>query len=228
MEFSLLWAALTAVGAGYLGLRLWSEGLPASPSDQLITAAVSGLATGRISAMLAQGVNPITNPADVIIVRGGVSTIGASVGFAAALVWLNRKDLRAIDGLAPSIVAAMAGWHAGCLWRGSCLGTQSDLPWALSLTPGGVTRHPVEIYTALGLVAAAFVISRLPLRPGVRAGAAVLALSATRLITEPLRPSITGGPIGWYVFGVVTGSCLVMAALVVDHRRSEVANLSNQ
>ena len=227
MEFSLLWAALTAVAAGYLGLRFWNEGLPSSALDQLITAAVSGLATGRISAMLAQGINPFTNPADVIIVRGGVSTIGASIGFAAALVWLNRKDLGAIDTMAPPVVAAMAGWHAGCLWRGACLGTQSSLPWAYSLTPEGVTRHPVEIYTALGLVVAAVVVSRLPHHPGLRTGAAILSLSSIRLITEPLRPSITGGPVGWYVFCVVTGVSLMVGANLAVRRSGHVANLSN-
>jgi hypothetical protein len=107
--------------------------------------------------------------------------------------------------MAPAILLALAGWHAGCLWRGACLGTVSDLPWAWSQTGSSVTRHPVEIYAALALALGAYLVSRLGWRPWVRAGAALALASGIRLATEPLRPSITGGPIGWYVAGLVLG-----------------------
>ena len=228
MEFSLLWAALTAVSAGYLGLRLWGDHLPDSAPDQLITATVTGLATGRLTAMLSQGINPLSNPGDVIIVRGGVSSLGASVGFIATLLWLNRNRLTAIDALAPSILAALAGWHAGCLWRSACLGTQSDLPWAWSLTTDGVTRHPVELYTALVLAGAAVAVARLPFHAGLRSGAALFAISSARLLTEPLRPSITGGPVLLYVLGAAVGLLLMGWSSARARGSPRAANLSNR
>lgn len=205
MEFSLLWAALTAVAFGWVGLRIWSERLPEHASDRLIAATLTGLVAGRLTAMLVQGINPLANPADFIIVRGGVDTGVAATVFLVTLLWGTRRTALALDAMAPAVLLALAGWHAGCLWRGACLGTASDLPWAWAQAGSAVTRHPVEIYAALGLALGAYLVSRLGWSPWLRAGVALAAASAIRLLTEPLRPSITGGPIGWYVAGLILG-----------------------
>ncbi|MGD2059367.1 MAG: prolipoprotein diacylglyceryl transferase [Acidimicrobiia bacterium] len=205
MEFTLLWAALTAVVFGWVGLQIWSERLPEHASDRLIAATLAGLVAGRLTAMLVQGINPVTNPGDFIIVRGGVDTGVATTVFIVSLLWGTRRNAGAIDAMAPAVLFALAGWHAGCLWRGACLGTASDLPWAWAQTGSDVTRHPVEIYTALGLALGAYVVSRLGWQRWLRAGVALAVASAVRLLTEPLRPSITGGPVGWYVAGLVVG-----------------------
>lgn len=210
MEFTLLWAALTAVGLGWLGLRVWNERLPDHASDRLVTATLLGLVAGRLTAMIVQGVNPLTNPGDIIIVRGGVDTGVAALVFIGSLLWGTRRTPGAIDAMAPAVLLALSGWHAGCLWRGACLGTVSDLPWAWAQSGSAVTRHPVEIYAAVGLAASAYLVSRLGWRPWLRAGAALAVASAIRLVTEPLRPSITGGPVGWYVAGLVVGLLVVI------------------
>lgn len=209
MEFTLLWAALTAVGLGWLGLRIWDERLPEHASDRLITATLLALVAGRLAAMLAQGINPIVNPGDFIIVRGGVDTGAASVVFIVTLVWGTRRSPGALDAMAPSVLLALAGWHAGCLWRGACLGAVSDLPWAWAQGGSAVTRHPVEIYTAIGMALGAYLVSRLGWRPWLRAGTALLLASGIRLLTEPLRPSISGGPVGWYVAGIALGALIL-------------------
>lgn len=210
MEFTLLWAALTAVGFGWIGLRTWSDRLPEHASDRLITATLLGLVAGRLTAMIVQGINPIANPGDFIIVRGGVDTGVAATVFIVSLLWGTRRSPGAVDALAPAILLALSGWHAGCLWRGACLGTVSDLPWAWSQTGSAITRHPVEIYAAIALAVGAYLVSRLAWRPWLRAGGALALASGIRLITEPLRLSITGGPVGWYVAGIVVGGLAVV------------------
>lgn len=205
MEFTLLWAVLTAVALGWVGLRIWPERVPEHAFDRLLGTAVAGLAAGRLTAMITQGVNPLTDPAAIIVVRGGVHTGVASLVFMAVLVWTNRSSHHAVDAVAPSVLLALAGWHAGCMWRGTCLGAVSDLPWAWALPGSALTRHPVEIYAAAGLAIGAWLVSRLGWRIWLRSGVALVVVSLVRLVTEPVRPSITGGPVSWYVTGGIVG-----------------------
>lgn len=221
MEFTLLWAVLTAVALGWLGLRLWADRLPEHAFDRLLGAGVTGLVVGRLTAMVAQGVNPLTSPGDFIIVRGGVHTGAASLAFLGMLAWSTRNERSALDALAPATLLALAGWHAGCLWRNACLGAPSDLPWAWALETGVVTRHPVEIYTALGLALGAWLVARLGWRPLLRSGTALSVAAGMRLITEPLRPSITGGPTGWYLAGLLAGAALIAVGPALIRSRAE-------
>lgn len=210
MEFGLLWAALTAVALAWAGLRFWDDNLPDNAADRLIAATLTGLVVGRLTAMIAQGVNPLTNPGEIIVIRGGVSTIAASLAFVAGLAWSTRRTPGAVDAMAPAILSGLAGWHAGCVWRSACLGTPSDLPWAWSQDGSLVARHPVELYAAAGLFIGALVVSRLGWRPWTRAGVALSVASGIRLLTEPLRPSLGGGPTRWYLAGLVIG--IIVAA----------------
>jgi prolipoprotein diacylglyceryltransferase len=210
VELTLLWAALTAGLFAWVGLRVWDDGLPDRPGDRLLAASLGGLLVGRLTAMISVGVNPITHPADIIVVRGGVSTVAATIGFSAILTWANRRPAGMVDAMAPAIVLGVAGWHAGCVWRDACLGTASQLPWAWSQPGSAVTRHPVEIYAALGLVVAAIVVGRLGPRPWLRSGAALASVAGVRLVTEPLRPSLDGGPVAWYAAGLALGIALMV------------------
>lgn len=211
MEFGLLWAALTAAALAWLGLRVWNRRLPDRPFDVVLGGAIAGLAAGRLTSMISQGTNPLANPVDVIVIRGGVHTGVATIVFLATAWWVTRTDRSALDAVAPAMLLALAGWHAGCLWRSACLGTPSDLPWSWALGDSAVTRHPVEIYAAIGLGLGAWAVSRLGWRLWSRAGSALAISAAVRLSTEPLRPSLTGGPLEWYVAGLVLG----IAAMVL-------------
>ena len=186
MEFTLLWAAATGVGAALL-VAWWekSHGLipveTGSLSDLILGAAVSGLITGRLAAMVLSGTSPFTHPGDIRIVRSGVDTGFASLGALTFVSLTSRRTLTAtIDALGPAAMAGLAGWHAGCLYRGACLGTTSSLPWAVAQEGSAITRHPVEIYAALLLLVAAFVLLAW-LRRGVSSsgviGAAALAIA---------------------------------------------------
>lgn len=207
MEFSLLGAVLVAIGAGYLVLRIEAGRTNAADCtrdvwDALVTALVVGLVAGRVAAMVISGTNPITNPGDLLIVRGGVDTVVASVAGVVTFGWMARADLwHLADAAAPAAVALLAGWHAGCLVRDACLGTPTGLPWGMSQTGSTVPRHPVEIYAAvaLGVAAAALVLwKRRRPRPGVIGAVALGTAALVRLATEPLRPGLGADLAPWY------------------------------
>ena len=224
MEFTLLAAAAIAGTAAYA--MLWWEakhGNAARCAGNLweigLVSTVAGIFIGRIVAMLIDGVNPIAHPMDVILVRSGVSTVGASLGAAAVFTLQARKNtITMADGISAAALAGLAGWHAGCLVRGSCLGTASDLPWAIAQTGSTVTRHPVGIYAAILLVAAAVAVAwwKAYRRPpeGSPAAIAVVAAAATRLVTEPFQPSISGGPVWFYATGLALGIGLLVWSIL--------------
>ena len=209
MEFTLLWAALTGVFFAWGGTRLWPEGLPDHATDRMVGAAAAGLFMGRLVAMTLQGTNPLTHPGDILVIRGGVHTAAATVGALGVYLWAVKGQIRFLDATAAAAVLGLAGWHAGCLWRNTCLGAASDLPWAWSLPSSTITRHPVEIYAALGLIAAGFIVARLPIRTLLRTGAGLALSSLVLLLTEPLRLTIKGGLEPWYIAGIAAGVVVV-------------------
>ena len=228
MEFTLLGAVFVAVVPLYVVIY-WEakRGNAASCSKDLwdvaLAAALVGLLVGRVAAMVGTGVNPITNPADLLVVRGGVATGPAAVGAIATAAWLGRGELWAVlDGLAAASLAGLAGWHAGCVVRDACLGTPSDLPWAVAQPGSSVTRHPIELYAALLLAIGAFLIARWRMKrrpiPGLPAALALAGAGMVRLVTEPMRPTLGGGPIGWYLAGIVIGGCGAIWLIWRRHR----------
>ncbi len=227
MEFTLLWAALVAAVAFY-GVVRWEarRGNAADCSrdvwDTAIAAALAGLLTGRLAAMILAGTNPLARPGDILVVRGGVDTVWASVGALITFAVLARRELAALaDAGAAAALAGLAGWHAGCLFRDACLGTPSDLPWAYALPGSDITRHPVELYAAgLFLLAAgaALAARRRSLPPGALAAAALAAAAAARLVTEPFRPTLGASLAPWYAAGALAG--LAAAAALTRRRRA--------
>lgn len=213
MEFTLLGAALLATIALYLGIRRDAARANAADCvrdhwDRAIAAAVVGVFTGRVVAMLFEGTSPFSR--DLFIVRAGVDTVGATIGAVAVVAWLGRHELAmALDGLSAASLFGLAGWHAGCLVRGACLGSATDVPWGIVASSSPVARHPVELYATALLLASAFLLSWLRARgmlaPFVASGLALAAAGAIRLITQPLRLSIGGGPVGWYLAATVVG-----------------------
>ena len=151
--------------------------------------------------------------------RSGVTTVAVVLGTLLVLSYLARASLvAAADGVAPAALVGLAGWYAGCLATGSCLGTESSVPWAVPLPGSSITRHPVEIYAAIAMALASIALAlwkqhgRPPM--GSVAGLAILAASAIRLVTEPLRISLAGGPVLLYGAGVLVGGGLFVASIL--------------
>jgi prolipoprotein diacylglyceryltransferase len=219
MEFTLLGAVFVAIVPMYLVLY-WEakRGNAASCArnlwDVALSAVIAGVFVGRLAAMITDGVNPLTHPADMLIIRSGVATGPAAAAAIATAAWFGRGVLwPVLDGLAAGALAGLGGWHAGCVVRDTCLGTPSDLPWAVAQAGSSVTRHPVEIYAALllGVGAAGLAWWRAKGRPPLAtpAGLALASASLVRLATEPMRPSLGSGPVWWYVAGLVAGLAVV-------------------
>ena len=228
MEFTLLAAAAMAAFGFWLMLR-WeakrgnAAGCAVDLWEAGIVATMGGLFVGRIVAMLEAGINPFTNPMQILLIRSGVSTVAASLGALGAFAFVSRRNLwQAADGIAPAALAGLAGWHAGCVPTGACLGVESGLPWALALEGSAITRHPVEIYAALLLLGGSIAIAlwkqhgRPPL--GAPAGLALATAGLVRLATEPLRISLAGGPVLFYASGVIVGLGVAGWALVRSRR----------
>ena len=227
MEFTLLGSAAIGVAGLYVMLRWEAKRgnvLQCSRDlwDVALTAIVVGVFAGRIAAMLADGVNPVTNPADILIVRAGVSTGVSAMAAIATVAWLGRRELWVmLDGLAAPTLAGLAGWHAGCLTREACLGSVTDLPWAMTLDGSTIGRHPVELYAALlfALAAVGLAVWRKRALPpvGVSAGVALASAGVIRLVTEPVRPALSTGPVAWYAAAVVVG----LAGIALRYRRTQ-------
>ena len=231
MEFTLLGATAIAAGSAY-GMLWWEakRGNAARCAGNLwetaLVSVVVGIFVGRIVTMLIDGVNPLAHPMDVMLVRSGVSIVGASLGTAVMFLWQSRREPIAMaDGISAAALAGLAGWSAGCLVRGTCLGTASDLPWAMAQEGSTVTRHPVGIYAVVLLAVAAIAIAwwkayRRPL-PGMPASLAVVAAATVRLVAEPMQPSLSGGPVWFYAAALVVGLVGVTWFGVVLPRRAK-------
>ena len=228
MEFGLLAAAVAGVFAVWATLRITGRVESGDEATRLfdvaIGAGLGGLVAGRLWAMISTGVNPLSHPGDALIVRSGVDTIAASLGAAISAGLLARGRLwNTLDGLAPAGLAGLAAWHGGCLFRDACLGTTTSLPWGVSATLGGPPRHPVEIYTAVLLLALAVGVALLR-RPGfpkgLLSGLAIAAAGLARAVTEPLRPTLGSGLAWWYWAMVAAGAALVVAAWSIGRSRS--------
>jgi hypothetical protein len=229
MEFTLLFAVVIAVLGMYAFLTWESKRGNAADCagdlwDYAATAAVVGIFAGRLAAMIGDGVNPFTHPGDIVIVRAGVATGPASVAALLTLGILARREVIIVaDGLSAAALGSLAGWHAGCMARDSCLGTASDLPWAQSLSGSLVDRHPVEIYAALLFFAfgAALAWAKAYHRPPplTPAGLSLIVAGGARLVTEPLRPGLSGGPEVWYWLAVLAGVGLVGYSLTRVKRK---------
>lgn len=213
MEFTLLWAAFAGVGSVYGALWWMGRRDPSICVRDLweiaLGAGVAGLVVGRLVAMVSDGVNPVANPADILLVRAGVDTTAAAIAALVTAGWLARPNLAdQLDGLAPAAVLGIAGWHAGCLLRDACLGTPTSLPWGWSQPGSDITRHPVELYAVVALAVSAVALFRLRLRypPAFLVSSlAVAAVGFVRLATEPLRPALFAGPVWWYGLAAAGG-----------------------
>ncbi len=230
MEFTLLGSVAVAVVLMYGVLRFEGGRTNAADCtrdvwDALITAAVIGVAVGRLASMIQAGTNPISHPGDILIVRAGVDTVAASVAAVTTYVVLTRSDPWWLaDAGAPAALAGLAGWHGGCAVRDTCLGAPSDLPWAVAQAGSTISRHPVEVYAALllGIAAVLFVWwKRHRPRPGVIAAISVAAAATARWITEPLRPGLGDDLSTWYAGATVLAAAF--GAWITFARRSRDA-----
>ena len=210
MDLTLLLRAVGAMAAAGLVLWLSRRRLPSDysqPFNDLLGAVLAGIAVGRLTYVLGEGIDVLARPVELIFVRGGVSPVSAAVAGVAFLAWTCRSDLLSRwDHLAPAVLAGLAVWEGGCWWQGSCLGTPSGLWWAVALPGSELTRHPVGMYAAVLLMAGAVWLWWRPLRVRGATAAAGLAWASVVRLATPLWSVGAWSPWTWaYLAGLLIG-----------------------
>lgn len=132
--------------------------------------------------------------------------------FVAAYLW-RKQALRVslFDALAPAAVVFAMGLAVADFLAGSAYGTPTDLPWAISLWD--VTRHPVQLYELIALVAILAVTLRAPtsLPDGALALITLALYACMRVLVDGFRADVPA------VLGMrvtqVAGVVIALAAL---------------
>ena len=222
MDFTLVLRALGAMVVAALVLwasRRHSPPGSTQPFSDLLGAVLVGMAAGRLSYVLAEGIDLLARPMELIFIRGGVAPVPAAIAAVGYLAWTCRSDLlRRLDHLVPAVLAGLAVWEGGCWWQGSCLGSPSDLWWAMPLQGSDLLRHPVGVYVSILLAAGAALLWWRPLRwEGGSAAAGLGWASAVRLVTPLWSVGAWSHWTWWYLAGVVMGA----VGLLATRRRFE-------
>ena len=166
-----------------------------------------------------QGTNPLTSPGELLIIRGGVDTVWASLTGLAVLAWPLRRTPRLST---PSLRPLWPRWPDG---TEAAFGGQPA--WERCPIFPGPGRSPAP--TSPGIRLRSMRRSCFCSVPGRSSGskrhgvlAAAMALfwaGLARLATEPLRPSL--GANLWWFYGLATVTGLAAAAyLVMKTRKS--------
>ena len=222
MDVTLLLRSLGAMLAAALVLWLSRRHSPpgsSQPFSDLLGAVLVGMAAGRLAFVVGEGINLFARPMELIFIRGGIAPVPAAVAAVGYLAWTCRSDLlRRLDHVVPAVLAGLAVWEAGCWWQGSCLGSPSELWWAMPLPGSDLLRHPAGMYASALLAAGALLLWGRPLRwNGANAAAGLGWASAVRLSTPLWSVGLWSNWTWWYLVGTVVGVGGVLAAW----RRSE-------
>ena len=170
-----------------------------------------------------------------------LAAAGALVGAATAVLYIRQQHMPAFataDALAAPLAFGLAFEQLGALLAGSGYGTETTVPWAITLShplaarwsgaPLGVPIHPVQAYAALAfLVLSGFLCYWLPRRrqQGDVAGLALLGSGVAVYVTEFWRdPEGRGTLLGRAIDGPqLTAVVLVLlGALVLLERNRQV------
>ena len=198
---------MAAAALALWALRRSRSEVVGDPFNDLLGAVLVGIGVGRLAYLWAEGVNVFADPIELILVRGGISPVPAAAGAVAFLAWTSRSDLaNRMDYLAPAALSGIAVWEAGCLWQGACLGSPSELWWAMALPGSELTRHPVGLYAAvLFAVAAIWLLVRpLPWK-GATAAMALGWAAGVRAIVPLWSVGGWSDRGWWYLAGVIVG-----------------------
>ena len=217
MEFTLILRALGAMVVAAVVLWASKRHSPpgaTQPFSDLLGAVLAGMAAGRLFYVLGEGIDLLARPMELIFIRGGVAPVPASLAAIGYLAWTCRSDLwKRLDHLVPAVLAGLAVWEAGCWWQGSCLGSPSDLWWAMPLQGSDLLRHPVGVYVSILLAAGAVWLWWRPLRwEGASAAAGMGWASGVRLVTPLWSVGGWSEWTWWYLIGVVVGAAGVLVA----------------
>ena len=206
-------------------VRRWKVALTDDDLLDIVLVAVIGLVTGaRLGYVLFYGAGAYwDDPLSILAFwDGGMSFHGGLVGVMLA-GWLvaRRKgvpvlqlfDLGAVGAPLGIFFGRIANFINGELW-----GRETDVPWGMVFprAPGGMPRHPSQLYEAVleGLVIfiVLFVLSRRKRGDGLIIGTLLVLYSVFRTVIEYFRePDVQLG----FIFGPFTMGQLLTAPMVI-------------
>lgn len=156
---------------------------------------ISGIIGARILYVLQNWAFYLDQPGQILMLhKGGLSFYGGFIsGIVFAIVYLRKQGLDILitfDLISPYLALAQAIGRIGCLFNGCCYGKPTNLNFCVYFPGDSVVRHPVQIYSSLGLLLI-FVILRLPQTraklPGQIFVVYLLLYSGLRFLLEFLR-----------------------------------------
>lgn len=154
---------------------------------------------------------------------------GAIFGALAAYGYVQRRVLPLaplLDSIAPGALAAVGIYALGQFLSGDAYGTPTNLPWGVFMW--GETRHPVQLYDALG----AFLGWGLIIKFGRLGSSALIGLvwySAVRLIVDAYRGEAMILPNGFRVSQIIALMILLVGLWVLSKQggRNEINQTQN-
>lgn len=192
----LSFVAMLAVPAAVA--RLWTPTslMGASLLEVATAPLVAGLLIGRAWAMALDNPSGLTRLGDVLVIRSGVELWpGVFAGIAVAAWRAGREHvppLRRLADLAPFGLLAYAAYEGACLLRDGCYGP----PSIVGLVPSGLSTRmfPIGIAVALGVVALAFAVRRIPAEPQVTVLLVLAGVAAVRSLASIWLPRLGAAP----------------------------------
>lgn len=125
----------------------------------LIAAVIGGLLGGKIHYLI---IHPDAWPENMLSGEGLVwfgGLFGAVAGVVVVTLVSKQRLAAIMDSGAIAVSIGYAVGRIGCLLRGCCYGTETDLPWGMSFpqgvppTPEGIHVHPTQLYSIIdGLI----------------------------------------------------------------------------
>jgi prolipoprotein diacylglyceryl transferase len=166
----------------------------------VFVALVSGVLGARLVYAARYPAAFAASPLSLVSLNPGLLDVwgGAALGFIAALVYGQRKNLPlwpVLDALTPALAVLAVSFGLSHLASGSAFGAPADLPWAVELW--GARRHPSQVYEIAGSTLILLIIiwlARVPQRTQVHGVMFLgfLALTAAlRLFLEAFRGDST-------------------------------------
>ena len=224
--FSLAWL---------LGRRRTREswrGMRAVDMDDVLFFAVLGIiAGGRLGYLFFYGYERVLQDPTYIfrVWEGGMSFHGGLLGVIAAMWWFARSRgvpfFQVADFVAPLVPPGLFAGRIGNFINGNLWGAPSDLPWAVVFpgrAPGGLARHPSQLYEALlewiVLFAILWWFSRSPRPLRTVSGLFLLGYGVMRFAVEFVRvPDSQLGylALDWLTMGQVLSMPMIVAGAVL-------------
>jgi phosphatidylglycerol:prolipoprotein diacylglycerol transferase len=216
---------LVAFWAGLWLAARQARGLGLEP-DHIYNAGLYGFLAGLIGARLwfvgSHWENYAPNLSQAFSLSRSALSVegGVLVGILAVLIYLQKYKVPLgvfSEAIAPGIALALVIGQVGAFLGGESWGTQSNLPWAVTIA--GLPRHPVQLYeAAVSLLILGILLGvRQSPWPGFRFWLLVALYSTGRLILEIFwaRPRLIGD--GYSVVQLVSLAVILLSLAMMAY-----------